>query len=205
MDHLAKTFSACNVTASGLLASAVVALLALAGPAAVAAPAAPAASAASAASAAPEAGQAAPAFRLQDQTGEWRSLADYRGKWVVLYFYPKDGTPGCTTQACEIRDDILPFRRANAAVLGVSVDAVNSKKGFAEENNLPFPVLSDTTTTTTKAYGALTSYPQYKLFNISRRDTFIIDPQGRIARRYENVNAEGHSKMVLAELAKLQK
>ena len=205
MDHLAKTFSACTVTASGLLASAVVALLALAGPAAVAAPAAPAASAASAASAAPEAGQAAPAFRLQDQTGEWRSLADYRGKWVVLYFYPKDGTPGCTTQACEIRDDIFAFRRANAAVLGVSVDAVNSKKGFAEENNLPLPLLSDTTTTTTKAYGALTSYPQYKLFNISRRDTFIIDPQGRIARRYENVNAEGHSKMVLAELAKLQK
>ncbi len=202
MDHLAKTFSACTVTASGLLASAVVALLALAGPAAVAAPAASAAAAA--ASAAPEAGQAAPAFRLQDQTGEWRSLADYRGKWVVLYFYPKDGTPGCTTQACEIRDDIFAFRRANAAVLGVSVDAVNSKKGFAEENNLPFPVLSDTTTTT-KAYGALTSYPQYKLFNISRRDTFIIDPQGRIARRYENVNAEGHSKMVLAELAKLQK
>lgn len=202
MDHLAKTFSACTATASGLFASAVVALLALAGPAAVAAPAA---SAASAASAAPEAGQAAPAFRLQDQTGEWRSLADYRGKWVVLYFYPKDGTPGCTTQACEIRDDIFAFRRANAAVLGVSVDAVNSKKGFAEENNLPFPVLSDSTTTTTKAYGALTSYPQYKLFNISRRDTFIIDPQGRIARRYENVNAEGHSKMVLAELAKLQK
>ena len=201
MDHLAKTFSACTVTASGLLASAVVALLALAGPAAVAAPAA---SATAAASVAPEAGQAAPAFRLQDQTGEWRSLADYRGKWVVLYFYPKDGTPGCTTQACEIRDDIFAFRRANAAVLGVSVDAVNSKKGFAEENNLPFPVLSDTTTTT-KAYGALTSYPQYKLFNISRRDTFIIDPQGRIARRYENVNAEGHSKMVLAELAKLQK
>ena len=202
MDRLAKTVSAWTVTASGLFASAAVALLALPGPAAVAAPAA---SATSAASAAPEAGQAAPAFRLQDQTGEWRSLADYRGKWVVLYFYPKDGTPGCTTQACEIRDDIFAFRRANAAVLGVSVDAVNSKKGFAEENNLPFPVLSDSTTTTTKAYGALTSYPQYKLFNISRRDTFIIDPQGRIARRYENVNAEGHSKMVLAELAKLQK
>jgi peroxiredoxin Q/BCP len=199
MDRLAKTASAWTVTASALFASAAVALLALAGPAAVAAPAA------SAASAAPEAGQAAPAFRLQDQTGEWRSLADYRGKWVVLYFYPKDGTPGCTTQACEIRDDIFAFRRANAAVLGVSVDAVDSKKGFAEENNLPFPVLSDSTAATTKAYGALTSYPQYKLYNISRRDTFIIDPQGRIARRYENVNAEGHSKMVLAELAKLQK
>jgi|688.fasta_scaffold42709_6 peroxiredoxin Q/BCP len=196
MDRFAKTISARTVTASGLFALAIVALLALAGPAAFAAPAAPSA---------PEAGQAAPAFRLQDQTGEWRSLADYRGKWVVLYFYPKDGTPGCTTQACEIRDDIFAFRRANAAVLGVSVDAVDSKKGFAEENNLPFPVLSDSTAATTKAYGALTSYPQYKLYNISRRDTFIIDPQGRIARRYENVNAEGHSKMVLAELAKLQK
>jgi peroxiredoxin Q/BCP len=196
MDRFAKTISARTVTASGLFALAIVALLALAGPAAFAAPAAPSA---------PEAGQAAPAFRLQDQTGEWRSLADYRGKWVVLYFYPKDGTPGCTTQACEIRDDIFAFRRANAAVLGVSVDAVDSKKGFAEENNLPFPVLSDSTAATTKAYGALTSYPQYKLYNISRRDTFIIDPQGRIARRYENVNAEGHSKMVLAELVKLQK
>ena len=135
MDRLTKTVSAWTVTASGLFASAAVALLALVSPATMAAPAA------SAASAAPEAGQAAPAFRLQDQTGEWRSLADYRGKWVVLYFYPKDGTPGCTTQACEIRDDIFAFRRANAAVLGVSVDAVDSKKGFAEENNLPFPVL----------------------------------------------------------------
>lgn len=158
-----------------------------------------------AARATPAVGEAAPAFKLQDQTGEWRSLADYRGKWVVLYFYPKDGTPGCTTQACEIRDDIFAFRKANAAVLGVSVDSVDSKKGFAQENNLPFPVLSDAGKDVTRAYGALTSYPQYKLFDIARRDTYIIDPQGRVARRYENVKAEGHSKMVLAELAALQK
>lgn len=202
MNRLAKTVSARTVTAFGLFTSVAVALLAFASPATMAAPAAVVAPVTPVA---PAAGQAAPAFRLQDQTGEWRSLADFRGKWVVLYFYPKDGTPGCTTQACEIRDDIFAFRRANAAVLGVSVDAVDSKKGFAEENNLPFPVLSDSAANTTKAYGALTSYPQYKLFNIARRDTFIIDPQGRIARRYENVNAEGHSKMVLAELAKLQK
>ena len=161
--------------------------------------------AAPAAHATPAVGEAAPAFKLQDQTGEWRSLADYRGKWVVLYFYPKDGTPGCTTQACEIRDDIFAFRKANAVVLGVSVDSVDSKKEFAKENSLPFPVLSDSATEVSKAYGALTSYPQYKLYNISRRDTYIIDPQGRIARRYENVKAEGHSKMVLAELAALQK
>ena len=152
-----------------------------------------------------EAGQKAPEFSLVDKDGTTVSLSDYAGKKVILYFYPAASTPGCTTQACEIRDDIFAFRRANAAVLGVSVDAVDSKKGFAEENNLPFPVLSDSTAATTKAYGALTSYPQFKLYNISRRDTFIIDPQGRIARRYENVNAEGHSKMVLAELAKLQK
>jgi peroxiredoxin Q/BCP len=167
--------------------------------------ASPAARATPDASAAPAVGQPAPAFKLQDQTGEWRSLADYRGKWVVLYFYPKDGTPGCTTQACEIRDDIFAFRRANAAVLGVSVDSVDSKKGFAEENNLPFPVLADAGKQVTKAYGALTSYPQFKLFDIARRDTYIIDPQGRVARRFENVKAEGHSKMVLAELAALQK
>jgi peroxiredoxin Q/BCP len=179
-------------TASKLFAAVVTAALALA-------------FASPAASAAPAVGQPAPAFKLQDQTGEWRSLADYRGKWVVLYFYPKDGTPGCTTQACEIRDDIFAFRRANAAVLGVSVDSVDSKKGFAEENNLPFPVLADAGKEVTKAYGALTSYPQYKLFDIARRDTYIIDPQGRVARRYENVKAEGHSKMVLAELAALQK
>jgi peroxiredoxin Q/BCP len=196
---LSQTSSAWIPRASRFVLPILAVVATLATPAALAAPAA------AAQAKAPEAGQPAPAFRLQDQTGEWRSLADYRGKWVVLYFYPKDGTPGCTTQACEIRDDIFAFRRANAVVLGVSVDAVDSKKGFAEENNLPFPVLADSTTETTKAYGALTSYPQYKLYNISRRDTFIIDPQGRVARRYENVNAEGHSKMVLAELARLQK
>jgi peroxiredoxin Q/BCP len=155
--------------------------------------------------AAAEVGKPAPDFRLQDQTGAWRSLADYRGKWVVLYFYPKDNTPGCTTQACEFRDEIFAFRRANAVILGVSVDKVDSKEAFAKEHSLPFPVLSDAGTETTKAYGSLTSYPQFKLLNIARRDTFIIDPEGRIAKRFDNVNPNGHSKMVLAELAALQK
>jgi len=152
-----------------------------------------------------EVGKAAPEFRLQDQTGAWRSLADYRGKWVVLYFYPKDNTPGCTTQACEFRDEIFAFRRASAVILGVSVDKVDSKEAFAKEHSLPFPVLSDANTETTKAYGSLTSYPQFKMFNIARRDTFIIDPEGRVAKRFDNVNPNGHSKMVLAELAVLQK
>ncbi|MBM4226016.1 MAG: peroxiredoxin, partial [Gammaproteobacteria bacterium] len=116
-----------------------------------------------------EVGKAAPEFRLQDQTGAWRSLADYRGKWVVLYFYPKDNTPGCTTQACEFRDEIFAFRRANAVILGISVDNVDSKEAFAKEHSLPFPVLSDASTETTKAYGSLTSYPQFKMFSIARR------------------------------------
>ena len=153
----------------------------------------------------PEVGKPAPAFKLQDQTGAWRSLADYRGKWVVLYFYPKDNTPGCTPQACEFRDNIFAFRRVNAVILGVSVDKIDSKEAFAKEHSLPFPVLADASTEVTKAYGSLTSYPQFKLFDIARRDTFIIDPQGRIARRFDNVNPKGHSEMVLAELAKLQK
>ncbi|MBM4214314.1 MAG: peroxiredoxin [Gammaproteobacteria bacterium] len=152
-----------------------------------------------------EVGKAAPEFRLQDQTGAWRSLTDYRGKWVVLYFYPKDNTPGCTTQACEFRNEIFAFRRANAVILGVSVDQVDSKEAFAKEHSLPFPVLSDASTETTKTYGSLTSYPQFKLFNIARRDTFIIDPEGRVAKRFDDVNPNGHSKMVLAELAALQK
>jgi peroxiredoxin Q/BCP len=153
----------------------------------------------------PAIGAPAPEFKLQDQTGAWRSLSDYRGKWVVLYFYPKDNTPGCTTQACELRDDIFAFRRANAAILGVSVDEVSSKENFAKEHSLPYPVLSDPNTEVTKAYGSLTSYPQFKLFNIARRDTFIIDPEGRIAKRYDNVDPKGHSAMVLAELKKLQR
>ena len=152
--------------------------------------------------ASPKVGSPAPEFRLQDQTGKWVSLKDYRGKWVVLYFYPKDNTPGCTTQACEFRDNIFAFNRANAVILGVSVDDVNSKKDFAKEHSLPFAVLADSSKATTKTYGVLTS--MLGIVEFSRRDTFIIDPQGRIAKRFDNVNADGHSKMVLAELTKLQ-
>jgi peroxiredoxin Q/BCP len=152
--------------------------------------------------ASPKVGSPAPEFRLQDQTGKWVSLKDYRGKWVVLYFYPKDNTPGCTTQACDFRDDIFAFNRANAVILGVSVDDVNSKKDFAKEHSLPFAVLADSTKATTKTYGVLTS--MLGLVEFSRRDTFIIDPQGRIAKHWEKVDAEGHSKLVLNELKRLQ-
>ena len=150
----------------------------------------------------PKVGQPAPDFRLQDQNGKWVTLSEHRGKWVVLYFYPKDNTPGCTTQACEFRDDIFAFRRANTVILGVSVDDVESKKGFAKEHSLPFQVLADPTKQVTRDFGVLTS--MLGLMEFARRDTFIIDPQGRIARHWPKVDATGHSQRVLAELKKLQ-
>ena len=91
----------------------------------------------------PAVGAAAPAFKLQDQTGKWHALSDYKGKWVVLYFYPKDNTPGCTTQACEFRDNIFAYRELGAVILGVSVDDVASHKAFSDEHSLPFPILAD--------------------------------------------------------------
>ncbi len=152
--------------------------------------------------AAPEAGMAAPAFRLQDQNGAWHSLADYRGKWVVLYFYPKDDTPGCTTQACEFRDNIFAFNKLGAVILGISVDDVASHKQFAEEHSLPFTLLADSTKATAKSYGVLRS--ALGIMEIAARETFIIDPQGRVAKHYVAVDPKGHSQAVLTDLKSLQ-
>ncbi len=152
--------------------------------------------------AAPAVGSAAPAFRLQDQTGAWHQLSDYSGKWVVLYFYPKDQTPGCTTQACELRDNIFAFRKLQATILGVSVDDVASHKEFVEKHGLPFTLLADSTKTTAKSYGVLVK--MMGIFELAQRDTFIISPDGTIAQHWENVDPKGHSALVLAELEKLQ-
>jgi peroxiredoxin Q/BCP len=149
----------------------------------------------------PAVGSAAPAFKLQDQTGKWHSLSDYKGKWVVLYFYPKDKTPGCTTQACEFRDNIFAYRELGAVILGVSVDDVASHKSFAEENSLPFPLLADSDKSVTTAYGTLKEY--VGIAKLARRDTFIIDPQGNIAKHYQDVKPAGHSEIVLADLKQL--
>ena len=153
------------------------------------------------AQATPAEGETAPAFRLQDQNGKWHSLEDYRGKWVVMYFYPKDNTPGCTTQACELRDNIFAFREAGAVILGVSVDDVASHKAFAEEHSLPFAILADADKQVATRYGVLTKY--MGLMELARRDTFIIDPQGRIVKHYMKVDPQGHSDLVLAELKRL--
>jgi len=149
----------------------------------------------------PAVGSPAPEFKLQDQTGKWHSLSDYRGKWVVLYFYPKDNTPGCTTQACEFRDNIFAYRQIGAQILGISVDDVASHKEFSEQHSLPFPILADSDKETTAAYGTLTKY--VGIAELARRDTFIIDPQGRVAKHYVKVDPKGHSEIVLADLKQL--
>ncbi len=149
----------------------------------------------------PAVGTAAPQFRLQDQTGKWHNLSDYKGKWVVLYFYPKDMTPGCTTQACEFRDNIFAYRDLGAVILGVSVDDVESHKAFSEENSLPFPILADVEKKVATSYGTLTKY--LGIAELARRDTFIIDPQGKIAKHYMKVDPKGHSEIVLGDLKQL--
>jgi len=153
------------------------------------------------ASAPPNEGTEAPAFRLQDQHGAWHTLDQYDGKWLVLYFYPKDGTPGCTKQVCAFRDEITKVRAAGAEVVGVSVDAVASHEKFAKEHSVPFPLLADVDKTAAKSYGVLTS----KLgFEYARRDTFVIDPQRRIAKHYVDVDPEQNVNQVLADLARLK-
>ena len=103
----------------------------------------------------PQLGSTAPDFKLQDQNGKMHELKDYRGKWVALYFYPKDQTPGCTTQACEFRDNIFAYREAGAVILGISVDDVESHKKFSTEHGLPFSILADANKETSKRYGVL--------------------------------------------------
>jgi peroxiredoxin Q/BCP len=151
---------------------------------------------------APAAGTPAPDFRLLDQSGKYQTLSQYRGQWVVLYFYPKDDTPGCTTQACSLRDNIFAFRKAGAQILGVSVDDAASKKEFAEKYSLPFPVLADPTKETTKKYGVLTKF--LGVMEIAQRDTFLIDPTGKVVKHWVKVDPKGHSELVLAELKQQQ-
>jgi peroxiredoxin Q/BCP len=151
----------------------------------------------------PAVGAPAPEFKLQDQNGKWHELRDYRGKWLALYFYPKDQTPGCTTQACEFRDNIFAFRDAGAAIVGISVDDVESHKKFSEKHSLPFPILADASKQTARSYGVLKSY--LGTMELAKRDTFLIDPEGRIVKHYADVDPKGHSQIVLNEIKERQK
>lgn len=145
-------------------------------------------------------GGTAPEFELADQDGQLHSLEDYRDQWVVLYFYPKDETPGCTTEACEFRDNIFAFRDLNAQILGVSLDDVASHKAFAENHGLPFPLLADTDGVAATAYGVKTR--RFGM-DLAKRETFLIAPGGTIAKHYREVDPAEHSRQVLADLAKL--
>ena len=149
----------------------------------------------------PSVGEPAPGFELTDQNGKVRSLEDYRDNWVALYFYPKDDTPGCTTEACEFRDDIFKYRRMGCQVLGVSLDDSDSHRAFAEKYGLPFPLLADTEGTTAEAYGVKTR--MFGMLAMAKRQTFLIDPDGNIARHYEKVDPDTHSAELLADLAEL--
>ncbi|MEO8459290.1 MAG: peroxiredoxin [Dokdonella sp.] len=152
-------------------------------------------------SGAPAVGQPAPDFRLQDQKGAWHTLAQYKGQWVVLYFYPKDFTPGCTTEVCTFRDDIIALRKAGAEVLGVSLDDVKSHAEFAEKYHVPFPLLSDTASTVARSYGVLTRKGE---FTYARRETFLIDANGHIAKIYRDVDPKENSTQVLADIAAIR-
>jgi peroxiredoxin Q/BCP len=152
-------------------------------------------------SALPQVGQPAPDFRLQDQNGKWQTPAEHHGHWLVMYFYPKDFTPGCTTEVCTFRDDIAKLRQAGADVVGVSLDDVKSHAEFAAKYHVPFPLLSDADSTTAQAYGVLTSKGGFKY---ARRTTFLIDPQGKIAKVYQDVDPEKNSAQVLADLNTLK-
>jgi peroxiredoxin Q/BCP len=151
---------------------------------------------------APAVGAAAPAFRLQDQNGRWVTLDEQRGRWLVLYFYPKDATPGCTTEACEFRDNVFAFREAGAAIVGISVDDVESHASFAKQHGLPFPLLADSDKRVARAYGVL--YRALGIMELARRETFLIDPQGRIARHYSAVDPRTHARQLLADLKTLR-
>lgn len=142
-------------------------------------------------------GEPAPGFELLDQYGDEHALADFSGRWVVVYFYPRADTPGCTTEACNFRDNIYAIRGAGAEVVGISVDSVEDQKAFSDKYKLPFPVLSDVGGETSEAYGVLREMGSMEIAN---RETFLIDPNGIVVKHYERVNPETHTQDVVADL-----
>ncbi|WP_297927829.1 peroxiredoxin [Metallibacterium sp.] len=151
----------------------------------------------------PQVGQMAPGFKLQDQNGHWKSLDQYRGQWLVLYFYVKDFTPGCTTELRNYRDDYAALRKEGAQVLAISIGSVKSHAAFAMKYHAPFPMLADTNLKVAKEYGdgVLISRNGMKY---AARTTFIIAPNGHIAKIYTDVNPANNPHQVLIELPKLK-
>lgn len=150
----------------------------------------------------PEVGQTAPTFSLPNQEGQPINLDQYRGKWVVLYFYPKDMTTGCTIEAHNFQRDLDKYKAVNAVILGVSVDTVDSHKQFCTKDSLSFTLLADPDKKVVEQYGSLGNYGPMQIAN---RNTFLIDPDGKIVKVWTKVNPQPHSEEVLAELNELQK
>ena len=145
----------------------------------------------------PKGGQAAPDFNLPDQNGKLRKLVDFKGKWLVLYFYPKDDTPGCTQEACSFRDDLEQLTLMGAEVAGVSLDDVSSHAAFSQKYHLPFPLLADKNADVSARYGALRNLG---LFKVAKRYTFLINPQGIISKVYDSVETSRHSREIVEDL-----
>ena len=150
----------------------------------------------------PQAGAVAPAVNLPSNDGRQVSLNDYKGKWVVLYFYPKDFTSGCTLEAQNFQRDLTKYQNASAIILGVSVDNAESHKNFCAKEGLNFKLLADTDAKVSEAYGSMKDYDGKKM---SARNTFIINPEGKIARVFTGVKPQTHSEEVLQALAELKK
>lgn len=150
----------------------------------------------------PQVGEKAPTFTLPSQEGTPVSLDSYHGKWVVLYFYPKDMTSGCTMEAHNFERDLSKYQAVNAVILGVSVDSVDSHKQFCTKDSLTFTLLSDTDKKVVDAYGSLGNYAGFKIAN---RNTFLIDPHGKIVKVWTKVDPSHHSEEVLAALDGLEK
>ncbi|MCG2609600.1 peroxiredoxin [Acinetobacter sp. SM34] len=147
-------------------------------------------------------GKSAPAFKLQDQNGQWHSLNQHKGKWVVLYFYPKDNSPGCTQEANQFKALYPQFIKNHAVVLGVSLDDVKSHQKFSEKLALPFPILADHNHQLADQFGIVRNLGITK---IAKRESFLVDPKGTIVYHYNSINTQSHAAQVLADIQKFSK
>lgn len=146
-------------------------------------------------------GKKAPAFKLPDEGGKTHTLKEYAGKWLLIYFYPKDDTPGCTIEACTIRDQFKDFKKIGATVVGVSTDSVKSHKKFKDAYELPFTLLSDEDKKMVSAYGVWTEKSMYgRKYMGTVRSSFLVDPKGIVRKVYEKVKPAKHAAEVIADL-----
>jgi peroxiredoxin Q/BCP len=143
----------------------------------------------------------APSFKLRDSTDQWVDLNSFKGKWLVIFFYPKDDTPGCTKEACNFRDNYSLIKSIGANIVGISLDGSSSHQKFSAKHGLPFMLLSDPNGNVTKAYGALF---QFFCIRLAKRHSFIVDPSGLIRKEYRSVNPATHSDQIIKDLEFLQ-